>query len=795
VQPIAEAPQPPSKEQLLEIFRETVAKIIKEDVPQDVEPEKLWQYRQASKADLYWRGLQYVSPGFFEGGLAAFSSVGTPLASTDPDHASTGLYDYNQNIYRGYGRKFIGAIGLRAPNVKAVPDDPEDEDSQRLTRLADTAAQILRAKWDIDQRNLELAMHLWKSGTTFGHTPYVSSGAKYGRTSQPQMEARSVTLPDGTAVDVPEVVGHAEYENGSVEVHLCNIFTVSCPFFAHDLTDTPWLTYEYDEHKGRLLQAHPELRKLGSLENFGDDSASSGVGSVVRDTASSPMGVPTPRRTSRWRYTRTWLKPEMYEMVEDTQTSDALQPFVQTRLLRDGLKRFFPDGMKVTVVQGKLVKIENERLEDVWAMCKPESSEYIFADPIGQDLLQIQDLKNDMLNIAAETLERGLPLTFVHPDTVDTEQWASKQAQPCEIMPATPAVGSNLGDNFFQTTAARFSDQMEPWIQSVVAEARDIVGTTPAIYGGDDASQTAREAEIKKNAALQQLGVPWLNMRKFHSALHTNGVKQLARYGAGMMRSVKEGAQGYESLMLNVAELREDGWHFESEEAIPMSWGQMRDLLMFMMEKPPQVLQAWGYGHPMNVAREQSLLGMTGWYTPGLDERDKVLEAIGRLVKGKAIQKPMPDGSIDTQPSIPVDQFEDDAQTVVAMVKAWCQKEGRRVRQMNPEGYANVVAWATAYAKMLNPPPPPPPPPPQPKLNISAKLPEMDPATQQAVLKDFNLAGAPPPPPASPPPPPGAPSTPGGGPPPPPGPAPGGVDMGGMPPPPGPMGAQPVSLQ
>jgi hypothetical protein len=170
-----------------------------------------------------------------------------------------------------------------------------------------------------------------------------------------------------------------------------------------------------------------------------------------------------------------------------------------------------------------------------------------------------------------------------------------------------------------------------------------------------------------------------------------------------------------------------------------------------MMEKPPQILQAFGYTHPMNVAKNQSLLGMTGYYTPGLADRDKALDTIGQLVKAKVIQKPMPDGSIDFQPTIPADGFEDDHQLCVDVCKAWCQSaSGRRAREMNPDGYANVRAWGTAHMKLLNPPPPPPPPPPAPRLNINAKLTDMIPQQQQTILSDFNLAAAPvPPPPAA----------------------------------------------
>ena len=61
------------------------------------------------------------------------------------------------------------------------------------------------------------------------------------------------------------------------------------------------------------------------------------------------------------------------------------------------LTQMFPDGMKVTLIEGEVIDIENEKLTDVWSYCKPETSQYIYADGMGLDMMGAQDLKNDFL--------------------------------------------------------------------------------------------------------------------------------------------------------------------------------------------------------------------------------------------------------------------------------------------------------------------------------------------------------------------------------------------------------------
>lgn len=782
---IGAAPPQPSKDDLLAQLKDCVKKLVDTDITAEVEPERQFLYQRVMKNDKYWRGLQFLTESQGANGIE-YSQVGVPQGTND---GATGAYDYVQNIYRGDGKKFIAVLGQRSPNVVAVADDPTDEESIKRTQDVETAVAILDSKWKVDEVHMQAMQGFWTAGTQFIYTPYVADGDKYGWRDEPQIQAAPV--PTGEAeyhcigcgadtpqaqvdannpvcpqcqqplgpqdlkqpdtMDVPQDGGMQRYPNGMVECILCDLFSISGPYATKNVEEMTWISYETEVYKGKLLKTYPRIRKMGDLENQGA-GAGSELGKQVRALQASPSGTNQATRQNYWSHKLTWITPDVYESISDDRQRKILQ-------------EHFNEGLKITMVSGEVIDLDNEKLSDVWAIGKPESSKYIFCDPSGQDMMSVQDITNNSLNIAAEIFERGLPVTIVDPLVIDQKQWSQHRSTPAEIIPALHRVGESLGDAFHEMPAAEFSGQMIPWVQGVQNQGREIVGVLPAIFGGDGGgTQTAREAELKKNAALQQLGTIWLGARKMWEKAKTNGVKQLARYGGGVLRGTKKGAQGAQALTLDVAELKEDGWHLEAEEAIPETWAQKRDLLMWMMTQSPQVQQGWGLSAPENIEENSRYLGFPGHYIPGLDQREKTRETIQQLLLAAPV--PSVDGSSPPTPSIPADDFADDPSMALTLVKNWCLSDaGRTAAKETPDGFANVVAFGKAYAAMI-PQPTPPPVPPPPGFALSGKIEDTDPTLVAAVLGSHNVQwtppaapalpvapqvpGAPPPPPAAP---------------------------------------------
>lgn len=681
---VPESPQAPPQVSP-ETLKQQLSDLIRDNVCLDVDREKVYQYAEARKAELYYRGKQYLYPVFANGNVADWRSASGNLESRNGS-AQGYENDYSLNIIRGDGNKFIAVLGQRGPNVKAEAALPDDEQSVGLSRTADTAAAYLRNQWSCEAVQRELALSIWKNGTTFAYTPYVANGDKYGIHEEPEIDFVDTDMGDGETMPVPQVTGTTAYEKGCVELHLATIFEVTVPFYSKTLRDAPWLWYEYEEHRGKLLRAFPELRKkMGSNGEWsGDETGTSAAGRLSRDTASSPTGAYIAPRRNRWLYQRFWLRPEMYELL----TSESVRTALETK---------FPDGVRVTMVQGEVVDLAHEVLDDVWAMCKPGVSEYMFADPVCADYMGIQDLVNDMYNLTIETMERSIPYSIVDPQLLDLQALSNRQGYPAEMIPAKPGVGARLSDGIFKAPVAEVDPQVIQFMNSTHETGRELVGILPAIFGGGSGDQTAREAEIRRNQALQQLNTCWNEMRDFWSAVFTNGVRQLAKYSLPDAKNL--GGYVGEAPDFSILADSQDWWSFTTEEAMPMTWGQKRDLAMFTLQQGPEAWKIFGLEHPLNSSELADVLGWQGWKIPYSDARTKSLGVIKRLLEAQP--SPAPDGSTNLIPSIPPDEFEDNHLFVGSVVREWAQTDQAiRARDANPAGYANVIAWGKAHLQL-----------------------------------------------------------------------------------------------
>ncbi len=704
---------PPTPEELVQILSEPIRKVIETDIETPNDPEKLYQYYNAQRNYLMYRGHQWVAPMYNNG----YVSIGPVSSTSNGETGEDGpAYDYIQNTFRGTGNKLIAAIGSRAPNVMVMPDDPDDEDNIRRAKNAQNCNEILDSWWEVDERSIEAALTIWTTGPAYIYTPYVADDVLYGSHAEPIIEI--INHPQ--AGPVPTQTGTRQYPNGRVQCHILGCDKVSTPFgIKADLDFCPWLDYAEEQNKGILLKAYPELRAMNIQDGPVSGGGTSNVtGRQTRDAIISPYGG-TRLQSGSWTHRRIWFQPWMYELVDDDQT-------------RGLLYQSFPRGLRIAMVQDKVVRLDHEKLSEVLSAIQPSPGAVLNSDPAGQDMVSEQILENHTVNICAETMERGLPLTFARPDVLDFQRLKEQRAKANQFIPTLPAIGERLEDSMWESPAAEFSQQIIPFMNGFRQNAQNNVGVTEALWGGAQAS-TAREAEIQKNAALQGIAPIWMYFRKGFERAKRNGILQMCSFMSGVIR------QG--SLQADLSEVSQGGWHCEADEAIPVTWGQQQDRLLFMMEKPPAVLQAWGYNAPENIQNVQRLLGMPDWYTPGMDDYDKARATIAQLLNGQPSQGQ--DGAL--QPSIPVDQFEDNHQLMVQVVQGWAQKNWR-LKDSNPGGYANVIAWGTAHQKIAMTPPPPPPLP-EPKLTLTGDVTKMDPNTAAALLGDYNLQVPPPPPP------------------------------------------------
>jgi len=711
---------------LIEELRPDLKKVLSERVDCEAAEEKQRQFSRLDKADNYYRGNQYLAEKYNpETGALGWVSPGAPRAG---DSETPDVLDYVIDVVKSYGRKYYSVLGTRPfHNVKGVPDDPQNEDDRAASRQYDLTATFLKSKWNARVMNIMVFYHQWKSGNVYAFIDHVADKNLWGETSEPIMEAVPTELSpagyictscgqktpageippaacaacgaplsdfnfeEAETADVPTPTGEVrKYANAGPRLTLCTGYQVTLPQDARTLDTAPWMLYEYEEHPGAILQLYREELKDKVDENGEIKTDIDGQiheqGRRSRATAASIGGRNSSEgKKSRWTYSRYWLAPFMFEYISDKQK-------------RASLYENYPDGLKITRVEGHIVKLENEAITDSWAVFEPEPGDYLYKDPVCWGILGNQDITNDMANIMISILERILPSMIVDPDVIDIDQLGERN-HLSEILPAKAGVGARLENAFAKVPTASFPDHAPQMMGLIEQNLQSHTGLLPTVFGGDVGKQTAEEARTKLNQALSQLAVPgeftgvgWKNTLEI-------AVKKIKKYG------LKAGAIATgngNSDLFDLGILSNGNAHFDNEPGVPMSWGERRDQLNLIIGQNPAMAHALGLDAPNNIAvlRDFLMPGMDELQIPGEERREKILETIRELVK----QQPVGD-----MPTILPEPGVDDPMDA-GLVLDWLRGDaGRKAARENAAGRENVRLFGMAMA-MLPPPMGTPPP-------------------------------------------------------------------------------------
>ncbi len=735
----------------MELLSDPIKTVLQEKVDQEVDFEKTWQFMRLRKCDLYYRGLQFLNPSF-NSGFLDWSPTGAPNPGSDSQE-SGGLFDYNIDLVQNFGLKYQAALGMRPfYNVTAMPDDPQSEIDRKASAQANLIAGWCRHRWQIRIRNIELFYLQWVGGTVYPYTPYVSDKDLFGEIDEPQFTQRQVEIEpagfkcqncgakspqptpeqmcpqcgsplsennfeEAQTATVPEFVGKKKYPGSGPALHFCTGYTVTVPFNCKDIRKAPYLLYEYEENQGVLLQMFGDALR-GKMNDGGDVGGSdAGVvhqqGKLTRRSAQSLTGMYRQGSESTWTFSRYWLATSMYEYIKD-------------KAKRDVLYEQYPDGLKVSRVEGNVVKLENEALADVWGAIPPAPGQTVYQDPVCYRFLGHQDIANDLINIAVAREERGLPSSIVEAGLIDTERLSQRPYLPNELIEAKAEYGGSLREAIVNLPTPNKDEGSGGRIMQAVQEnLQQGSGMLPAVFGGGERQATAEATRTQLNQALMQLGIPGEMASLGYADIHLRACKQIAKYAPkGFRVQVPDDNQGMSSEMLDIEALREGNYHFESEPGIPMSFSEKRDQLNQIITQNPDLAQSMGL-HDLTVApavRDYLLPNMPE--IRGLNEnvRDKVRERIQLLLEGEPI--PSPDGQSPAMPSIQPEDYVDDPAQHAELVREWLNDKPGRKASADPakeKGYQNVVAYGLQCSQKAVPPPPPAPPPEEPKVSVSLK--------------------------------------------------------------------------
>ena len=669
----------------------------------DVTTNRQVTLRRLIRNNFMWQGFHYIAPLLGVTNRVEWGPVGNntggPLNTSE-----TGRRAYNNslNYYKGDAKKLIGVLG-RTPNATASAINQRDDDQVTEAEDANKILAELRWHWDVEVLNSYLVFYLWTCGPVYGYTPFGADGRRFGYTEIPKYRMESVEVEPGYFEDVPVLDGYDSFANGSVSLILATDYEIIKPTRIKSLIDAPWLIFERELHKSTILSRYPEAKNPEIYAKIGGSSQGfDNYGKTARDQAASAAAYNRPLSTNYWTESLIWLQPQMYDMLEMQDE--------QGKQLAAVLRSEHAGGAKVVMVNGYVIRIESENMHDVWFECPAEVGQSLDEPALGDETARLNRGIDDMYNVFQEVAEKGNPITFYDPQVIDPGAISLHASNPVDYLPVMPGQGGDIRKGIHTSEPIEIPQSAVTLLEYSKNAMRENSGITPALSGSETKQQTLGEAEINRNMALLPHNVTWNFMRRFWAGVFTNGIRQIAKYG--LSKAYFGGERSNPVKEVEIPRLRavlNGRWKVECEEAIPMTWGQIRAQSFQIMDKGPEFWNMIGMQDPRNVMAFLKSIGNSDYILPGEKQRDKTLFDINMLLREKPTQQfdPMT-GQPQLMASQPADDFVDDHALVVQIVKEWAIDDaGRAAKAENPEGYMNVILWGKEHAAMAAPPPMP----------------------------------------------------------------------------------------
>lgn len=740
---IGPAPEALSNKQIIARYNQSLTQVIRSTWDAQFEFERIAMLQQARVQWQMIRGFQNLTIGW------GHDEYGNPQADFVPfDNAGrqeeTGA-DVRLcppvNFIGGDCAKFMAVMGSNSPRVKAAADDSRNQENISAAHCADVNIRDLWVKNKIDRKWKIPAFHLYATGPCFIRGFWNTDGIKYGQSVEPKIE-----IQDGPFGPLPEVVGEQAYDNGDAELSFHSVLEVTVPWEAKELRNNP-LMCERMMSKWSLLEKYAGIDgEPGPLDQYRDGDipddflgGSSVTASEARQATSNPSGTAQTRRLNQWRLSEWWLPPSLYQAIQDAG-------------VRKILKNQFSRGLYIARVGNVTVEIDEREVTEEWTVVMVNRGEKIMERAICADNVPLQRAINDMFGMAIETILRAITQTIMNNMLIDRQAMSTKEAIPAEIILTAMSPDSDLRAQIFQIPPAHLSDQVLPLLNAVRAWGQDISGIRPELSGGGQPTQTFAEARQRKNQALQQLAPQAQSMRDAAEDIAKILVILRSKYGSGTVKADNRGAYGVETDVADMADLQEDGWHTESDDNFPLTLSDRRDAVYSLLKDglQPEVLQATGVLDILNADNLVELLGIPGFASAVVEQKEKSLRDIFELLQGAPVPgSPGPDGSPGPMmPSVPVDPF-DDFTIVDQLVSRWLRSPAGQ-KMKNTPGFANVVAFWNIVHQKAQPPMPPPEPPLKGSVSWTGKL-EDFPNLVPQILEGEGLKAPPPAPPPQPP--------------------------------------------
>jgi hypothetical protein len=696
------------------------------------------QIRHWRRLKLYWNNFSLT---YWSEEAHDYRVYGRDTLSNDTDQD---YYDKPVNVFKALMETIIAALSIQIPAINCVPDDADNPLDISTAKAGDKIAELVYKHNNVIFLWLN-ALYVYCTEGMIACYSYPDENKKYGTYQKPKYQDEEMDayvcpacgerVPDimfsnnemdeyapddddvplhdelndegptclecGIALDpalqktkliIPRLVGTTTEPKASICMEVYGGLYVKIANYAKTQAGTPYLLFSHETNWVNALECYPDLRDKiphGGWSNVGPTDPYEQTGRLnTQYRGEFPTEVVTIKLA--------WLRPAAFNFLPEEDCKR--------------LKKKFPDGCKVDLVNDIVVCCENACLDDVWTLSKNPMSDYMIHEPLGELATNIQDITNDLISLTLQTIEHGIAQTFADPAIVNFNAQRQIEAMPGTLNPTKPvSTSKNIGEGFYTLQTASLSPEIFQFYQIIQQLGQFVTGALPSLFGGqqgEGSSGTASEYAMAKGMALQRLQTPWKMMTIWWKEIFGKVIPLYMKHMVDDERVVEKGDQGnYINTFIRKAET--DGKigdiELEADEKLPITDEQQADMIMQLMNlNNDLIMQA--LMDPENIPWMAKLIKIPQFRLPGEDDRQKQYEEINELINAVPIvQPPTPEEEMmamqsgqplqpNEQPSVQIDPDVDNHQVEASICRSWLVgPAGRQAKVDNPDGYKNVL--------------------------------------------------------------------------------------------------------
>jgi len=705
------------------------------------------QIRTWRRLKLFWEGFQrtWYSEVAHDWRIWDDSQI---QGDSDTDQA---YYDKPINVFRAYLESIIAALSVTVPPVTCYPDDADDTLDLSTAKAGDKIAQLLYRHNNVQLLWLHALFIFCTEGMIANYT-YPKEDEAYGtydekeyeETSEehqltkcpecgytmedtpmsemsqpisPVMEDKSdefmpefsetMDLDMGPDVcpscqqmvqptmfqetfTVTRLVGVTKKAKSRVCMETYGGLNVKIPIYARKQSDCLYLIFSYETHYANALERYEHLHGKLKQEDINKISAALGPRNPYDEWGRlSPQyqgEYPTTVVTCR----NVWLRPAAFNVLKDIEEIDEL-------------KKLFPQGVKVVMINDQFGDACPENLDDCWTLTHNPMSDYLHHDPLGLLLVSIQEITNTLNSLTLQTIEHGIGQTFADPGVLDFDAYRQTESIPGGVYEARPKSGQQLGAAFHEVRTANLSPEVMQFGANIQNLAQLVSGALPSLFGGTiEGSETASQYSMSRAQALQRLQNTWKMLIIWWKEIFGKAIPMFIKEVKDDERSVEKDKDGnFINVFIRRAELegKIGRVELEANENLPLTWSQQKDVIMQLLQAAnPQILEVIGSAENLPYIREA--IGLTDFFVPGEDDRTKQYDEIKMLLNSQ----PMPTGNpeMPEASSVEVDPIYDNHEIEFEIVRKWVISEvGRQAKMDNSAGYKNVLLHGYEHYQLM----------------------------------------------------------------------------------------------